>query len=81
MKPLHSLVVLTFLVVSRTALAQQAPVPARAFEVVSIKSNTSLELDGGFNYTPGRFTVTNFPLRSIVQYAYRIKRYQLIDVP
>jgi uncharacterized protein (TIGR03435 family) len=80
MKRLDALITVTLLTVSGTALAQRAPAP-RAFEVTSIKDNTSLELDGVFNYTRGRFTVTNLPLRSIIQYAYRIKPYQLIDAP
>jgi uncharacterized protein (TIGR03435 family) len=54
---------------------------AKAFDVASVKNSSSLEMDGFFNQTGGRFTVTNLALRSIIRYAYRVNDYQMISVP
>jgi len=59
--------------------AQSAPL---AFDAVSIKENKTVSQDGIISgATPGRFTVTNSSVASIIRYAYRLKDYQLIGVP
>jgi len=59
------------------APAAQAP----AFEAASIKQNDSGSGDGVFRRLPGRFTVTNLSMRWIIQNAYGIREYQLVDAP
>jgi uncharacterized protein (TIGR03435 family) len=61
------------------SLALRAQTPA--FDVASIKENGSGGLDGVFRRQPGRFTVTNLSLESIVQTAYGIREYQLVNAP
>jgi uncharacterized protein (TIGR03435 family) len=51
------------------------------FDVASIKESDSLDLDGVFRITPGRFTVTNLSLRWIVRFAFRLRDYQVIGAP
>src|SRR5687768_18555850 len=59
--------------------AQSAPL---VFDAVSIKENKTVSQDGIISgATPGRFTVTNTPVASMIRYAYRLRDYQLIDVP
>jgi uncharacterized protein (TIGR03435 family) len=59
--------------------AQSAPL---AFEAVSIKENKTVSQDGIVSGPmPGRFTVTNSPVASMIKYAYRLRDYQLIGVP
>ncbi len=52
-----------------------------AFDVASINENTSGGMDGVFRRQPGRFTVTNLSLQWIIQNAYGIREYQLVDAP
>ena len=59
------------------AVRAQAP----AFDVASIKENSSGSLDGVFRRQPGRFTVTNLSLEWIIQTAYGIREYQLVNTP
>ena len=55
--------------------------PSPAFDVASVKESESLELDGVFRNTPGRFTVTNLSVRWILRYAFRLRDYQVIGAP
>jgi uncharacterized protein (TIGR03435 family) len=52
-----------------------------AFDVASIKENSSGGMDGVFRRQPGRFTVTNLSLEWIIQTAYGIREYQLVNAP
>jgi uncharacterized protein (TIGR03435 family) len=61
------------------SLVVRAQTPA--FDVASIKENSSGSLDGVFRRQPGRFTVTNLSLEWIIQTAYGIREYQLADAP
>jgi hypothetical protein len=61
------------------SLALRAQTPA--FDVASIKENRSGGMDGVFRRQPGRFTVANLSLDSIIQNAYGIREYQLINAP
>jgi uncharacterized protein (TIGR03435 family) len=51
------------------ALAQQSPRPN--FEVASVKPNRSGSGIGGLRPDPGRLSITNLPLKGIIQWAYR----------
>src|SRR4051812_18789192 len=59
------------------ASAAQAP----AFEAASIRQNTSGSGDGIFRRSPGRFTVTNLSVGWIIQTAYGIREYQIVNAP
>jgi uncharacterized protein (TIGR03435 family) len=52
-----------------------------AFEVASVKENTSVSDRGGPGSTPGRFRVTNSPLRFILLDAFHVMDHQLIGAP
>jgi uncharacterized protein (TIGR03435 family) len=52
-----------------------------AFDVASVKDNSSGSLDGVFRRQPGRFTVTNLSLQWIIRIAYGIQEYQLVNAP
>jgi uncharacterized protein (TIGR03435 family) len=58
----------------------QAPPPS--FDVASVKENTSGSSQGGFAPpTAGRMRITNTPLRFILEYAFQLRRHQLIGAP
>ena len=60
--------------------AAEAPLPR--FQVVSIKVNNSgSALPGVPRLTPGRATVTNISLSTLIQASYGIQEYQLIGLP
>src|SRR6185436_7019947 len=73
--------VVAILGTSAAAFAQSGPTPSGAFDVASVRESQSLELDGVFRSTPGRFTVTNLSVRWILRYAFRLRDYQVIDAP
>jgi uncharacterized protein (TIGR03435 family) len=56
-----------------------APLPK--FDVVSIKPNTSGDLNAGFNSFPRRFEAKNVWLRYLIQFAWNIKDFQLSGGP
>jgi uncharacterized protein (TIGR03435 family) len=60
---------------------QNAPAQNLTFDVASVKESESLELDGVFQNTPGRFSVTNLSVRWILRYAFRLRDYQVIGAP
>jgi len=51
------------------------------FEVASVKSNKSGDGRVMIGGQPGRFNMTNVPLRQIIQLAYQIQPFQLISAP
>ena len=56
--------------------------PQLAFEVASVKENTSVSDEGGFAPpTPGRMRITNTPLRFVVLHAFHLMDHQLIGAP
>ena len=60
----------------------QAPVSQLRFEVASVKPNTAVDAGGSISGpTPGRYTITNVPLRFIILDAYQLRDHQLIDAP
>ena len=64
------------------ALAQSQDVaPRPKFDVVSIKPNTSGDLNAGFNSFPRRFEAKNVWLRYLIQFAWNIKDFQLSGGP
>ena len=70
-------------VVSVAALAAAQP-PELAFDVASVKENTSVSDAAAFGImapTPGRMRIVNTPLRFILHYAFQIRAHQLIGAP
>jgi uncharacterized protein (TIGR03435 family) len=68
-------------VISALAVAgAQSPPPA--FDVASVKENTSVSDAGGFAPpTPGRVRITNTPLRFVLLQAFQLMDHQLIGAP
>lgn len=55
---------------------------APAFEVASVKLNTSGDLRATMGVQPGgRFTAINVPARTIISYAYQLQEYQVLGGP
>lgn len=53
-----------------------------AFEVASVKANTSGERPGGVQFLPGgRLSAVNMPLRSLIHFAYQVRPFQIEGVP
>jgi uncharacterized protein (TIGR03435 family) len=65
------------LCVTPSLAAQQAPAPT--FDVVSIKPVAAPPERSGGGFLPGRFVVTNATLYALVQTAYDLKAYQLVN--
>jgi uncharacterized protein (TIGR03435 family) len=64
------------------AARRQGTTSQPSFEVASVKPNNSAADSGRISGpAPGRFTVTNTPLRFIVLYAYQLLDHQLIAAP
>jgi uncharacterized protein (TIGR03435 family) len=55
--------------------------PHLQFEVASVKTNKSGPAGMGMRTLPSSFTVTNVPLRFLIQQAYRVSAYQLLGGP
>lgn len=66
-------------IVALTAKAQSAP-PDPAFDVVSVKRNTS---DGPMlqRNTPGNVAMFNVPVRQLVRLAYQLQDFQIVGAP
>jgi uncharacterized protein (TIGR03435 family) len=66
-------------------LAAQSPAPAApsspAFEVASVKRNTSSDAFISIGFQPGRLIFTNMPVRQLIVRAYQIQPFQLIGGP
>ncbi len=54
--------------------------PDLQFDVVSVKPNVSTTPQS-LRVTPGRVSVTNVPLRTLIQFAYQVQARQLADAP
>ena len=67
----------TAAVILTCAVLAQPP----AFDVASVKENTSLSQEGIVRVQQGRVTITNLSLRFLLQYAFSIREQQLIDAP
>ena len=65
-----------------SATVAQTPNPP-AFEVVSVKPNTSVGESGMISSpnAPGQLRVTNIPLRAILVHAYQLRDYQIVGAP
>ena len=64
---------------SGVSLAQNAPL---AFEVASVKENTSVGQGGKLSGpTPGRYSSVNVPLRFLLLEAFGVRDHQLVNVP
>jgi len=65
-------------------LAAQAPITTSvdaAFEVASIKANTSGNLNSSTSGRAGSFTATNITPRQLIVYAYRLREFQIAGGP
>ena len=69
--------VLVFAMCASAMSYAQAP----AFDVASIKPNTSGENRIGFGFSTGGLTATNMPLRALVIQAYKLNEYELLNLP
>lgn len=70
---------LPILIVQGVLLGQVATAPA--FEVASVKRNNSPEPRSEFHISPDGVTITNYRLRFLIPYAYKIAIYQLAGAP
>jgi hypothetical protein len=62
--------------------AQDAPSPLPAFEVASIRVNKTAQMNRLFRPQPGgRFEATNLRLRDLIQFAYRVRNFQIEGGP
>src|SRR5881628_1395440 len=52
-----------------------------AFEVASVKLNTSGELAGGFATSPVGYTITNYSLLRLISAAYQLQEFRIIGGP
>ena len=55
---------------------ESAAQDARRFEVASVKPSRSNAVGGGFDATPGRFSVENLPLAEVIFFAYDTDRFR-----
>ena len=65
-------------------LSAQAPITTSAdvaFEVASIKPNTSGNLNSSTSGRAGSFTATNITARQLIVYAYRLREFQIAGGP
>ena len=70
------------LVALHAQATQNSNEKSRAFEVASVKVNTSGERGGGIRRLPGgRVTVTNMAPRVLITFAYQLQQYQLAGGP
>ena len=58
--------------------AEQAPQSGPRFEVASVKASRPTALGGGFDASPGRFSVENRPLSEVIFYAYDTDRFRTV---
>jgi uncharacterized protein (TIGR03435 family) len=58
-----------------------AAAPGQVFEAASIKPAGAVEDNSGWNETPGRVKMDNVTLRQLVEYAWRVKDYQISGGP
>lgn len=72
-----------FVVLSTAALLAQSPRQgAPAFEVVSVKVNTSGDPSLRLDIQPGgRFVAANIPLKQFIRAAYTLQLHQIVDAP
>jgi len=67
---------------SLSLLAQSPPAPKPpAFEVASIKRNTSANEAASLTINAGRLTIRNGPLRAIVRSAFALQAFQVVGGP
>ena len=74
-------VVVLSLIGGASVATQPAPQAALAFEVVSVKENTSVGQGGQSGPVPGRYVITNIPLKFILLNAFSLRDHQLVDLP
>ncbi len=75
---MKQLAVLVLCVFAATLTAEQAP---PAFEVASVKRNTSGDAEGSIGPRPGGYAMTNIPLRLLIVRAYELRSFQVVGGP
>jgi len=50
-------------------------------EVASVKPGDPSATAMGNHFSPRRFTLTNYSLMALIEWAYRLKEYQIVDAP
>jgi uncharacterized protein (TIGR03435 family) len=55
--------------------------PAPAFEVASVKPNTSGDVEGSIGPRPGGYVATNIPLRLLIIRAHELRTFQVVGGP
>jgi uncharacterized protein (TIGR03435 family) len=76
-------VLIVFAVVGVTVLSAHVPPgqSAPAFEVASVKTNTSGAAEGSLGPRPGGYGATNVPLRIVIVRAYQLRPFQVVGGP
>jgi bla regulator protein blaR1 len=72
---------LTAGVVVRAQIPSAPDASAPTFEVASIKPADPGAMRIGMNFSPGGVNVMGMPVRSLIQNAYRLQNYELLNVP
>src|SRR5580658_5396120 len=68
-------------VVTAVVSRAQTQLGSQAFEVTSVKPNTSGGLQMSIQAPGDRYTITNAPLRLILRTAYRVQGFQILGGP
>src|SRR5665213_3390997 len=74
-------IAISALVVWGGLLAAQPAAPPPEISVVSIKPSDPGTNAMGNRFPPGRFTLTGYSLMSLIESAYSVKEYQILDAP
>jgi len=78
---MRQMVVSCLVAVAVSAHAGQSADQEPAFEVASVKANTTNAPGGSFVLPPGRLTATNIPLKVVITNAYQLSFYQVTGGP
>lgn len=71
-----------FLMVSSVSVAVQQQSPdSVSFDVASVKPSPKGTLGGGFSASATRFSAENITLSGLIEYAYEVKAFQVVDAP
>lgn len=78
---LRALASVVFVLVASRAEGQAPAADLPAFEVVSIRPRTGDTRPGGIPNTPERFVRPNVSVVQLIEYAYDVRSFQILDVP
>lgn len=77
----HALLVVPLVAALASAQATSPAGTEPAFEVASVKPNTTGSPGGSFVMPPGRFSATNIPLKVLITNAYQLSFFQVVGGP